>query len=76
MVDNLVGSVGRSAWRDDDMAADAGVGALRRRAARLVAHHPGCPTLLEIAAEMNRIDDGVHIAVPFCRRERDMSLSH
>ncbi len=53
------------------MTADAGISALRRGAAWLVADHPGSPALLEIATEMNRIDDGVHIAAPVLRRERD-----
>jgi hypothetical protein len=46
------------------MAADASIRPLGRRAAQVVAHEPGSQPLLEIATEMNWIDDRVHIAAP------------
>jgi hypothetical protein len=58
------------------MTADACIGTLRWRSAGLVADHSRSPALLEIATEMNRIADIIHIAAPILRRERDRSLSH
>jgi hypothetical protein len=53
------------------MAADASIRPLRRRAAHVVACESGSQTLLEIATEMNWIDDRIHIATPVLRRERE-----
>jgi hypothetical protein len=53
------------------MAADTSIGPLRRRAAQLVAHESGSQTMLEIAPEMNWIDNRVHIDAPVSRREHD-----
>jgi hypothetical protein len=53
------------------MAADTSIGPLGRRAAQLVAEESGSQTMLEIATEMNWIDNRVHIDTPVLRRERD-----
>lgn len=58
------------------MAADASSRPLRRRAAQVVAHEFGSRPLLEIATEMNWINDRVHIAAPFCGGSANTSLSH
>lgn len=48
----------------------------RRRVALVVAHQSGTQSLLELATEMNWIDDGVHSRCSVLRRERaPVSLS-
>jgi len=58
------------------MTASAGIRTFRRRAAGLVADHPGRPALLESTTKMNRIDDGVHTAAPITGGSAKTSLSH
>ena len=71
VIDDLVGRICRSAGSNDGAAAAASIRPLRRRAAQIVAHESGGQALLEIATEMNWIDDRVHIAAPDLRRERE-----
>jgi hypothetical protein len=53
------------------VSAETGICPLRRRAAWLVADHPGSPALLESSLNMQRTRDDVHSASPDVRREHD-----